>query len=187
MNYPLRIETARLWTRPVTMDDQHAWTAFLADPEATRYLPNPEGLSPEQRSEAWMGKQLGRYADARYGMLALIHKETDAFIGQCGLLRQTVDDAEELEVGYHIFPQHWRQGYASEAAQAFRDLAFENNLAPSIISLIHQQNLGSQAVARANGMQLERTTHFLGLDAFVFRITRAEWLRLKNKSAAGEV
>ncbi len=187
MNYPLRIETARLWTRPVTMDDQHAWAAFLADAEATRFLPSPDGQSPAQRAAAWMVKQLGRYADARYGMMALIHKETGAFIGQCGLLSQTVDEVAELEVGYHIFPQYWRQGFASEAAQAMRDLGFENNLAASIISLIHQQNQGSQAVARANGMLLERSTHFLGLDAYVFRIWREEWLRLKNKSAAGEV
>jgi [ribosomal protein S5]-alanine N-acetyltransferase len=184
MNYPLRLETARLWTRPVTMDDQHAWTAFLANEEATRYLPSSDGKSIEQWAEAWMVRQLGRYAEQRCGHLALIHKETGAFIGQCGLLRQSVDDVAELEVGYHIFPQYWRQGYASEAAQAFRDLAFENNLAPSIISLIHQQNLGSQAVARANGMQRERTTHFLGLDAYVYRIHRAEWLQLKNNPPA---
>jgi [ribosomal protein S5]-alanine N-acetyltransferase len=187
MIYPLRLETARLWTRALTMEDQDLWAAFLAHPEATRYLPNPEGYSPQLRAQLWMEKQLGRYADQQYGVLALIHKETGAFIGQCGLITQTVDDLPELEVGYHIFPQYWRQGYASEAAKAFRDLAFENRLCESVISIIHRHNIGSQAVARNNGMQQEKATQFRELDVFVFRIWHDQWLQLKNNPAPSAV
>lgn len=187
MNYPLRIETTRLWTRPVTMDDQQAWAEFLAHPEASRYLPNPEGDSAEVRAQQWMERQLGRYEGGTFGLMALIHKDTGEFIGQCGLITQMVDGREELEVGYHIFPQHWRQGFASEAARAFRDLAFENGLRDSIISIIDRNNLGSQAVARSNGMKLEKAAEFRGLEVFVYRIHREVWLQLKNNATPQEV
>jgi [ribosomal protein S5]-alanine N-acetyltransferase len=181
MTYPPRIETARLYTRALTQDDAHAWAGFLADAEATRYLPNPEGYAPLERAEVWIARQLGRYAEHSYGMTALMHRETGAFIGQCGLLTQTVDDVTELEIGYHIFPQYWRQGYASEAAQAFRDLAFENALSESVISLIHPENLGSQGVARHNGMALEKIGRFRDMHVRVYRVWRGAWLHLKSQ------
>jgi ribosomal-protein-alanine N-acetyltransferase len=180
MDYPIRLETQRLWTRPITRDDRHDWAHFLADVEATRYFPNPENLAPDERAAQWVDKQLTRYAEGRHGMMVLIHKETGAFIGQCGLLTQTVDATEELEVGYHIFPQYWRQGYASEAAIAFRNLAFENGLRESIISIIHRENVGSQGVALRNGMQREKATQFWSMDVYVYRIWRTEWELLQT-------
>ena len=183
MIYPTQIDTPRLTTRPVTLADQDIWAEFLADPEATRYLPNPEGHSPAQRAELWMERQIGRYQDGSFGLMALIHRETGAFIGQCGLLIQSIDDAHELEVGYHILPRYWRQGYAMEAARAFRDFGFENSSYDSIISIILTGNLGSQAVARRNGMHFEKEARFRELDVVVYRIHRAQWLQNKTTQA----
>lgn len=176
MNYPPRLETPRLYTRPLTQADVEPWSAFLADAEATRYLPNPEQYAPLERAQFWVDRQLARYAEGSYGMTALIHRTSGAFIGQCGLLTQVVDDVTELEVGYHIFPQHWRQGYASEIAQAFRDHGFATTDTASVISLIHPDNLGSQGVARHNGMTFEKMGRFRDMLVRVYRITRAEWL-----------
>jgi [ribosomal protein S5]-alanine N-acetyltransferase len=176
MNYPIVFETARLRTRPLEMEDQVAWTEFFNSAEATEYFPNPAGLSAEVRAKEWMEKQLGRYADSRYGMMALIDKTTGEWIGQCGLLAQVVDDIEELEVGYHIFPQYWRQGYASEAAQAFRDLGFQTTDRESIISIIHVDNIKSQGVALKNGMKRTKTSTFWTMPVYVYRIMREEWL-----------
>ena len=177
-SYPPRIETARLWTRGLTIEDQQAWSGFLADAEATRFLLNPEGYAPLEHAKVWIERQLDRYASKNFGMTVLTHRASGAFIGQCGLLKQTVDDIPELEIGYHIFPQHWRQGYASEAAQAFRDHAFEHALAPSLISLIHPDNVKSQGVALRNGMCLEKMGIFRGMQVHVYRIWRDEWLRI---------
>jgi ribosomal-protein-alanine N-acetyltransferase len=181
MNYPLRIETERLYTRALTFEDAMAWEGFLADSEATKYFPKLF-LMPSERAVMWIESQLQRYRERSFGLLALIHKETGAWIGQCGLLGQQVDGASELEVGYHIFPEFWLQGYASEAARAFRDLGFLNDLAPSIVSIIHQENTGSQAVATRNGMHREKASEFKGMDVFVYRIWRADWEKLQHAS-----
>jgi [ribosomal protein S5]-alanine N-acetyltransferase len=174
-DYPLHLTTARLYTRALQNEDAEVWESFLADPVATQYFPDPAGKSPQLMAKQWIQRQMGRYADQHFGLLALIHKESGAFIGQCGLIGQLVNGQYELEVGYHVLPQYWRQGYAIEAAQAFRDLAFERGWCDTLISLIHQENLPSQAVALRNGMQRTQSTEMVGLPIYIYRIDQAAW------------
>jgi len=104
------------------------------------------------------------------GMNVLINKNTDAFIGQCGLLVQIVDGIQELEVGYSMLPKYWKQGYATEAAQKCKAFAKENAFAKSIISIIHVDNIPSQKVAINNGMHLDKTTEYDENPVHIFRV-----------------
>jgi RimJ/RimL family protein N-acetyltransferase len=167
-DYLLGFESARLLMRPLVWEDHLQWQHFLSDEEAIQFLPQllPD---PLQRAQAWLHRQLGRYACGTFGLQALIDKESGEFVGQCGLLGHVVEGKHELEVGYHIFPQHWRKGFASEAAMAWMDWADQRGMGKGIISLIHIDNIGSQAVARKNGLELERQIQMMGLDIFVFR------------------
>lgn len=146
-----------------------AWTAFLEHEEAVRFFSWDTDLTPRARAEEWIQKQLLRYREKRFGLQALMDKSSGHFIGQCGLLVQEVDGIEELEVGYHIFPEFWNRGYASEAAIRFKQFAFDNTLHPSVISIIHIHNLRSQRVALQNGMQQEKQTRWNAKDVFIYR------------------
>ena len=115
------------------MDDSIAWAEFFKDPEAVEFMSKFLLASPEETAKHWITRQITRYKENRFGLQALIHKTTNEFIGQCGLLKQEVDGKDELEVGYHIFRKYWGQGFAPEAAKMFIDYAFTNNLAYSII------------------------------------------------------
>ena len=46
-------------------------------------------------------------------------------IGQCGLTWQEADGRTVLEVGYLFSQAYWHRGYATEAARACRDFAFD--------------------------------------------------------------
>lgn len=107
-------------------------------------------------------------------MNALIHKETDELMGMCGLLVQTVDGQEELEIGYSILPKHWRNGYAIEAAKKCKEYAFANNFRDSLISIIHIDNIPSQEVALKNGMHLSKTTVYKNNPVHIFRVFQKE-------------
>ncbi|MDC8003062.1 GNAT family N-acetyltransferase [Aureisphaera galaxeae] len=162
-------ETERLIIRPLTNEDVEPWIPYIMDEEATAYFPIEWKLSPE-KSQEWIDFQLKRYAESRYGLQALIEKESGQLIGQCGLLAQKVDDIEELEIGYHLLPEFWGKGYASEAAQFFKKLAFENQLTTSIISIIDLENTPSIKVAERNGMRREKQTTYYDMDVYVYRI-----------------
>ena len=68
---------------------------------------------------------------------------TGELIGDCGLVRQTVDGTDEIEIGYHVRRDQWGHGYASEAARACRDYGFANLKVDKLISLIRPENIAS--------------------------------------------
>lgn len=103
-------------------------------------------------------------------MNALVCKTTEAFVGIAGLLLQTVDDIQELEIGYSILPKHWKKGYATEAAIKCKDHAIANKLSDSLISIIHIDNVPSQKVATNNGMVLDKITTYRDNPVHIYRI-----------------
>lgn len=168
--YHDQLESERLTTRFLIPEDAGVWVEFFEDTEAVAYLPEFGLDTAEEKAEYWMDRQLARYRDKRYGLQALLHKQTGELIGQCGLLQQEVDGQTELEVGYHILPRYWGQGYAPEAARLFINYAFEHKLAPSIISIIDIRNHKSQRVTEKNGLVRERQTRWSDLDAYIYRL-----------------
>lgn len=175
MHYTDHLESQRLTTRFVKLDDVAIWTEYCRDPIATTYTALPD-KTPEQMSQFVIETTIQRYADGRGGLQALISKDTGAFIGQCGIFIQEVNGIQETEVGYHLIPRYWGMGYATEAAQLFRNYAFEHYPLDSIVSIIHPLNEPSKKVALRNGMHLsDPNADFRGGKYELFRITRKEW------------
>jgi len=162
-------ESERLRFRKLKTNDFDTWLPFHQNPLSTQFWYGlPE--DPIEACQHWFDKAFHRYENDLGGMNVLIHKETNEFIGQCGLLKQTVDGIEELEIGYSILPEHWKQGYASEAAQKCKAFAKEHHLANSLVSIIQVDNIPSQKVAMKNGMQLDKTTVYNENQSHIFRI-----------------
>lgn len=179
MRYTDHLQSPRLITRFITQDDVPVWLEYCRDSEATRFTAIP-GKTPEELAQFFIDRALARYEAGEYGLQALISKDTGEFIGQCGLIKQQVNGIDEVEVGYHLLPRHWGKGYATEAAQLFRDYGFEHNVADSIISIIYPQNFPSKNVALRNGMTLVATNMpFRDAEYNIFRITRREWETLR--------
>lgn len=162
-------ESNRLIFRKVAKTDFDSWLPFHQDPLSSIHFAG-EVFEPEVACQNWFTKVFNRYENNLGGLNALISKDSGKLIGMCGLLIQTVDDTQELEIGYSILPEYWRQGYASEAAKKCKAYAFKHKLAESIISIIHIDNIGSQKVALNNGMHLDKTTTYKGIPVHIFRI-----------------
>ncbi|NJB72588.1 RimJ/RimL family protein N-acetyltransferase [Saonia flava] len=162
-------ETKRLLFRRVKPTDFNSWMPFHEEPLSTQFW---EGEQPEPKiaCQKWFDTVFYRYKNNLGGMNALIDKSTNALIGQCGLLLQTVDNIQELEIGYSILPNYWKNGYATEAAAKCKNYAFENKLAASLISIVHVDNVPSQKVAINNGMHLDKTTTYRDNPVHIFRV-----------------
>ena len=87
-----------------------------------------------------------------------------------GLLSQNVNGVMEIEIGYHLLKKHWRKGYAIEAANLFKQYVIDNNIAKSIVSIIHVNNINSKNVALKNGMLPDGEVEFYGDPHIVYRI-----------------
>lgn len=90
-----------------------------------------------------------------FGFWAVIDKNTKSFIGQVGLLVQNVNGKEELEIGYLLKRKYWNKGYATEAAIACKEYAFNCLNKNRVVSIIRDNNYSSQRVAKRVGMRIE--------------------------------
>ncbi len=182
MTYTDGIETPRLISRFLIPTDATPWTSFFTDPINCTFINIIDPSAPAvERAHIMIDFTLKRYQENRLGLQALIEKESGELIGMCGLLTQDVNGIPEVEVGYHLLRKYWGKGYALEAAQAFRDYGFNNNFAPSIVSIIHPLNFLSKKVALRNGMTLTETgASWRDHEVDIFRITRKEWEQLRH-------
>jgi RimJ/RimL family protein N-acetyltransferase len=168
--YEDNLETERLRARFLTLQDIPSWAAFFQYQEAIELFPDFGTKDVIKISEQWIQKQIERYQNKKFGLQALIYKETNEFIGLCGLVTQIVDEIEEIEVGYHILKRFWGKGFAPEAAKRFINYAFENQLTQSVISIIDVRNTKSQRVAEKNNLSIEKQTKWNNLDVYIYRI-----------------
>ena len=101
----------------------------------------------------WLQRNLDHQLEFGYGLFSVILKADGTLIGDCGLERMVVDQAEVAELGYDFRSDAWNKGFATEAARAVRDYAFQVLHLPQLISLIRIGNTASQRVSEKIGMQ----------------------------------
>lgn len=157
------LETQRLLLRELTQADFPTLCKQLQDEEVMYAY---EGAFSLEEVQEWLNKQQKRYKEYGFGLWAVILKETGEMIGQCGLTMQDYNDTKLLEVGYLFLKEYWHHGYASEAAIACKEYAFEQLHAKEVYSIIRDTNIPSQNVALRNGMTFVATfiKHYRGVD-----------------------
>ncbi|MBO5320822.1 MAG: GNAT family N-acetyltransferase [Ruminococcus sp.] len=157
------LETERLYLREMNQADFNSLCSILQD-EKTMYA--YEGAFSDSEVQEWLDRQIARYQKWNFGLWAVILKETDEMIGQCGLTMQPWKDTEVLEIGYLFNKSYWHKGYATEAARACKKYAFEVLKADEVCSIIRDTNIASQNVAVRNGMTITDSwvKHYRGVD-----------------------
>ena len=157
------LETPRLCLREMTQEDLPALGRILRD-EEVMYAYN--GAFTWEETQSWLDRQLARYREWGFGLWAVILRETGEMIGQCGLTMQPWKEQQVLEIGYLFQHQHWHKGYATEAAVACRQYAFEILGEKEVCSIIRDSNIASQNVALRNGMAVADSwvKHYRGVD-----------------------
>ena len=162
------LETERLYLREMEQSDFDSLCRILQDDKVMYAY---EGAFSDDEVHEWLDRQIARYNKWNFGLWAVILKENDEMIGQCGLTMQPWKDKEVLEIGYLFQYRYWYKGYATEAAEACKKYAFETLNADEVCSIIRDTNTPSQKVAIRNGMvKKDRfVKHYKGVDMPHFR------------------
>lgn len=167
------LETPRLLLREMTTSDLPAICRVLQD-EKTMYA--YEHAFSDEEAQAWLNNQLRRYREDGFGLWAVVLKESGEIIGQCGITLQDVNGEWVPEVGYLFERAYWHQGFATEAAIACKEYAFSVLGLNTVYSIIRDNNIASQNVAKRNGMTVcgRIVKHYYGMDMphLVYRAER---------------
>jgi [ribosomal protein S5]-alanine N-acetyltransferase len=144
------LETKRLILRPMLQTDFEALLLIFTDPKVMAAFNHPPFT--REQMQHWLQRNLDHQKEFGYGLFSVILKQSGGLIGDCGL--EQMEDQGAAELGYDFRSDFWNQGFATEAACAVRDYAFDVLKLPRLISLIRVGNLSSKRVAEKAGMTL---------------------------------
>lgn len=173
------LETARLRIRPFVMEDLADMHRLFDIERQDADLGTGSAYSEADRSH-WLQwtvlnyVQLARLYQPPYGDRAVILRATGRLVGSCGFVPclnafeqlpafGAVDSSvaqthntTEFGLFYAISPAHQGRGYASEAAHALVQYAFQQLRLKRVVATTSYDNLASVGVMRKLGMRIER-------------------------------
>lgn len=162
------LTTKRLLIRELGVDEIEKLYPIYKNSKHTKYLPPLGSLEEEQeKHKAYMKYVYNFY---RFGLWGAFLKDTDTLIGRVGI--QCIDLGQDsyIELAYLIDASYTQQGYAYEACQAILRYAKEELYLPSLIALIHPENVASIALIKKLGFSFEKETPYLGTTCLQYRI-----------------
>ena len=181
------VETPRLVVGHWLPSDRDLFREINADPKVMEFFPFRR--TPEE-ADAFLGKLNGLIAENGMGFYALELKATGEPLGFCGLTYANMPGIfpnEAVEIGWRLASRFWGKGYATEAARAVLDFAFDVKNIEAIISFAVVENHRSTAVMKRLGFHRIPGTDFDHPRVpdthphlkrhLVYAITREEWKR----------
>lgn len=166
------IETPRLILRAMQPTDLDDLLRIFTDPKVMASFGGE--LFTREQMQRWLQRNLDHQAQYGYGLYSVILKSNGELIGDCGLEVMDVNGAAVAELGYDFHSDYWHHGYATEAAIAVRDDAFNNLGLLRLISLIRIGNNASRRVAERVGMHLDSEYERNGNRYWKYAIARNE-------------
>lgn len=173
------IRTERLVLRPLEASDARAVHAWMGDPDVARYqLYEPRTLDvvEEKVAEYAQARRLAEKGD--YIQPAIV--VDGEVVGAMYLTIASIDDAT-AEIGWALRADRQGRGYATEAATAMLDLAFDTLAMHRVVAELDPRNAASVSLCERLGMRHE--AHFVEnlwfkgewADTGVYAILDREW------------
>jgi RimJ/RimL family protein N-acetyltransferase len=161
-------ETPRLVVRDLTDDDAPALYEMHRHDEVMRWLDRTLSTGPADelvRLERW--RALG--GDG-YGFFGIELRETGALAGV--LVFKPFNDLPHIDLGWRLHPDHWGNGYATEAARGAIEYGFGTLGLDEIAAATLPHNTRSRAVMERLGMTYAGDVIHAGLPHVLYLLRR---------------
>jgi RimJ/RimL family protein N-acetyltransferase len=151
------VVTERLELRPWRADESDRFYDIYSRAEVADWLGGPVLTDPRQADEMIERRRRQLAADPRFGSWAVVERATGVPAGTV-ILKPLPDGEGEIEIGWHLHPETWGRGLATEAAAALLAYGLEAGL-DEVWAVTDLDNHRSAAVCRKLGMRLLGVTH----------------------------
>lgn len=148
------LETNRLCLRTFVESDCDTMTLINQDPNVMKYFP---AIADRQQTLELIKRIMTHQEKYGYSLYAVEIKSSAELIGFVGLLHRTKEEFDahfmpSTEIGWRLSSLHWNQGYATEAALAVLDYAFNQLNLKEVVSFTVLQNKASRRVMEKIGL-----------------------------------
>ena len=153
------LSTARLRLRAWRPEDRDAHAALNADPRVMEFFPATRTRAESDRGADLVEAHFGLHG---FGFWVCEVKGVAPFAGLVGLNVMTIDVPflPAVEVGWRLAAAHWGKGYATEAARACVDYAFDVLELDEVVAVTAVQNARSRRVMEKLGMTHDPAENF---------------------------
>jgi RimJ/RimL family protein N-acetyltransferase len=163
----VRLWTDRLQLRPWTTSpaDLARLTDLYSRAEISRWVGGTPSVPPAELVARWGQVHA---LDDRYGCWAI--ERADSTVAGTVLFKPLPDGVGEVEVGWHLHPDSWGHGYATEAGRAVIDRGFAAGV-PEVYAVVRPGNHASMAVCARLGMErIGRFRRWYDVELETFRL-----------------
>jgi RimJ/RimL family protein N-acetyltransferase len=164
---PLSQRSGRLLLRRPAEADLDFLVDLFSRQEVVAHRPDPVADTPQQ-SAARLARDIGHWDKHGFGRWAV---EADGkLVGFGGITLST--DFDGLNLSYHLHPESWGHGYATELVKAALSAAFGPLHADRVIGLVRAANPASRRVLEKCGFTFEQEVMLRGAPTMLFVLTQ---------------
>jgi len=149
------LETERLRTRRIVVDDAPFILELINDPDWHRFIGDRGVRTVEGARDYIVKVPMVMYERTGMGLDLVERKEDGRPIGMCGLIRR--DEQPDIDIGFAFLPAYRGHGYAYEAALACRNHGVQALGLKRIVAFTTVDNEASGKLLLRLGFQYEGT------------------------------
>ncbi len=163
------VETERIICERLRPEHGEELKKLLLDERVFRTL-WPRSQPPTERDVAQsLATKVQHWERHGFGMWLLRDRNTGEMVGRGGLQYTFVAGIDDVEVGWAIVPERWREGLATEFAQACTTVALDQLSLLSVVAFTQPDNLASRRVMEKAGFRYEAELIHVGLPHVLYR------------------
>ncbi len=138
------LKTERFILRYITQEDFEELKAILQDKDVMYAW---EYNFSDNDVQNWIDKNLELYKKYNLGYFLMVENTSGKILGQSALTPDIIDGYTYYEIGYILKKEYWHNGFATEAANALKNYAFNTLNLNEIIFEIRPDNISSRKIA----------------------------------------
>lgn len=146
-------QTNRLIIRPTDETDAPFVVTLMNSPGWLQYIGDRQVYSKEDAVEYIRTRITPQFERLSYGSYTVLRKSDETKIGTCGLYDR--DGINGIDIGYALLPDFQGNGYAFEAVDQLKGLAFNQFGLTKIHAITNKENLSSQRLLKKIGLRFD--------------------------------
>lgn len=149
-------KTERLIIRPTSEEDAEFIFELLNTPKFIKYIGDRNIHTVEIAKDYILSKMQPQLRRLGYSNYTIIRKSDNEKIGTCGLFDR--EGLDGIDIGFAFLPEYEKQGFAFEAADKIKNIAFNEFGIKALSAITIKNNVSSQKLLEKLGFEFTGTT-----------------------------